>query len=102
IKEQRENGNWPAHRYGDKIENQRRTAMLTAYVARVLATSAPKNETRTSAKGTNTSAQKPDESLPALKRALEYLSPRIQEFDEPYLIASYALAALEVNDAVRA
>ena len=37
-----------------------------------------------------------------MKRALDYLAARVEEIDEPYLIASYALAALEVNDAARA
>ena len=37
IKQQRTDGSWAAHDYWDKTENSRRTAMLTAYVARVLA-----------------------------------------------------------------
>src|SRR5947207_10247610 len=33
IKQQRANGGWAAYDYGDKVENKRRTAMLTAYIA---------------------------------------------------------------------
>jgi uncharacterized protein YfaS (alpha-2-macroglobulin family) len=99
VKQQRADGSWAAHDYGDQVENKRRTALLTAYVARVLATTVP------SAKidGTSTTNQQPiKEVSPELKRALDYLSLRTEEIDEPYLIASYALAALEVNDAGRA
>jgi len=99
VKQQRGDGSWAAHDYGDKLENKRRTALLTAYVARVLGMTAP------SAKidGTSTVSQQPYKTLsPELKSALDYLATRVEEIDEPYLIASYALAALEVNDAARA
>ena len=41
IQQQRADGSWAAYDYGDKLENKRRTALLTAYVARVLAMTAP-------------------------------------------------------------
>ncbi len=99
VKQQRGDGSWAAHDYGDKVENKRRTALLTAYVARVLAITEPRNPAAT-AKSDNTA--KPTETSLALKRALDCLSLRTEEIDEPYLIASYALSALEVNDAGRA
>jgi len=37
----------------------------------------------------------------ALKHALDYLGQRVTELDEPYLIASYALAALDASDPSR-
>jgi CD109 antigen len=37
-----------------------------------------------------------------LKRALDYLAARVEEIDEPYLLASYALAAMEAGDWERA
>ncbi|HSP62201.1 MAG TPA: alpha-2-macroglobulin family protein, partial [Pyrinomonadaceae bacterium] len=99
VKQQRPDGSWAAHDYGDKLENKRRTALLTAYVARVLAMTAPPAKID----GTSTVSQLPYKVLsPELKRALDYLATRVEEIDEPYLIASYALAALEVNDAGRA
>jgi hypothetical protein len=98
VKQQSADGSWPAYDYGNKAENKRRTALLTAYVARVLAITEPRNPQ--AAKPDTTT--KPTETSLALKRALDYLSLRVEEIDEPYLIASYALAALEVNDAARA
>ncbi len=99
VKQQRADGSWAAHDYGDKTENKRRTALLTAYVARVLAMTAPSGKID----GTSTAKRQPlKETSPELKRALDYLAVRVEEIDEPYLIASYALAALEVNDAGRA
>lgn len=98
-KQQRADGSWPAYDYGNKLENKRRTALLTAYVARVLAMTAPSVKID----GTSTVSQQPYKVLsPELKRALDYLATRVEEIDEPYLIASYALAAIEVNDAGRA
>ncbi len=101
MKQQRADGSWAAHDYGNKVENQRRTALLTAYVARVLAMTEAKKDAAPSTQRGATAA-KPTDSLQALKRALDYLATRIDEIDEPYLIASYALAALEVNDRARA
>src|SRR6266404_2346235 len=97
VKQQRADGSWAAHDYGDKVENKPRTALLTAFVARVLAMTEAKNEVAASAKP-SASAPKPADSSLALKRALDYLSLRTEEIDEPYLIASYSLAALEASD----
>jgi uncharacterized protein YfaS (alpha-2-macroglobulin family) len=36
------------------------------------------------------------------KRVLDFLAARVNEIDEPYMIASYALAALDVGDTTRA
>src|SRR5205807_1138006 len=99
IKQQRADGSWAAYDYGDKLEDKRRTAMLTAYLARVLAMT--KSQPGSSVKGT-APAQKPDESSFVLKHTLDYLSLRVEESDEPYLIASYALALIDANDRARA
>jgi uncharacterized protein YfaS (alpha-2-macroglobulin family) len=99
VKQQRPDGSWAAHDYGDKLENKRRTALLTAYVARVLAMTAPPVKID----GTSTVSQQPSKVLsPELKRALDYLATRVEEIDEPYLLASYALAALDADDPGRA
>jgi hypothetical protein len=100
IKQQRPDGSWSAYDYGNKIENQRRTALLTAYIARVLAMTAPLAKIDGTAGATNNPATK--QASPELKRALDYLGARTEEIDEPYLIASYALAAIEVSDSGRA
>ncbi|HEV2861747.1 MAG TPA: MG2 domain-containing protein [Pyrinomonadaceae bacterium] len=85
-RQQRADGSWS----DDK--DARRTAFTTAFVARVLAAvqkrePAKKEESKT-------------EGAPAssLSRALKYLSARVAETDEPYLIASYALAAADAGD----
>jgi hypothetical protein len=101
IKQQRADGSWPAYDYGNKTEDRRRTALLTGYVARVLAMLEAKNAGRAQPKP-NPTAGKPTESALALKRADDYLSARAEEINEPYLIASYALVALDAGDPARA
>jgi len=101
IKQQRPDGSWTAYDYGSKTENRRRTALLTAYVARVLAISNQKDAALFQQKP-NATAPKPSESAAALKLALQYLSARVEEIDEPYLIASYAIAAIDAGDPARA
>jgi len=86
LKKQEKDGSWRAHEYWTGADHKRRSALLTAYVAHVLAM--------------NKSADK--ESSAALKRAFDYLTLRAVEIDEPYLMASYALAALEVKDTTTA
>ena len=85
IKQQRADGSWAVYKYHDREnEDKARTAMLTAYVARVMAMVSDKNKNA--------------ETEVVLKRALAYVSARVDEIDEPYLIASYALARLESGD----
>lgn len=99
IKEQRPDGSWTAYNYGNQTENRRPTALLTGYVARVLAMTAPV----TKIDGTSRVNQQRDRMVsPELKRALDYLSVRIEEINEPYLMASYAIAALDAGDPSRA
>jgi hypothetical protein len=86
-------GHWAAQDYWSKTENTERSAMLTAYIARVLATtkSAPASD----------SASKRLAALSDrdLSRALAWLGPRTQQQDEPYMIASYTLALLDSGSA---
>jgi hypothetical protein len=99
IKQQRTDGSWAAHDYGDKTENSRRSAMLTAYVARVLAMVSVPGAVAT---GPQANPPKPTERSIALKRALDYLGVHAGEIDEPYLIASYTLALIDSGDRLRA
>jgi len=97
LRQQRADGSWAAYDYGDKLENKRRTALLTAYIARVLAMTA--RSTRVDGASSASTQNSSKAVSPELKRALDYLAARIEEIDEPYLIASYALAALDAaND----
>ncbi len=100
-KQQREDGSWPAYDWGHK-EDRRRTALVTAFIARVLAASASdaKADVQTDAKPAVT-PDKPNadaKTQTPLQRALRFLSARIEEIDEPYLIASYALAASDAGE----
>jgi uncharacterized protein YfaS (alpha-2-macroglobulin family) len=99
IRQQRADGSWAAYDYSDKLENKRRTALLTAYIARVLAMTARSARADGATNASNQNASKA--VAPELKRALDYLAARIEEIDEPYLIASYALAALDAGDGPR-
>ncbi|HKC85875.1 MAG TPA: hypothetical protein VKG02_07875, partial [Blastocatellia bacterium] len=82
---QQPDGRWPL-RYRDEKEDAKRTALNTAFITRVLAMEKSKE-----AKADKAFAS-------ALSRALDYLAKRIEEIDEPYLIASYALAAMDAGE----
>jgi hypothetical protein len=95
IKQQRADGSWPAVDWRN-VEEKERTAMLTAFVTRALA-----QATHQSASTDNDSRQAPSQAA-QLERALDYLSRRAEEIDEPYLIAAYGLAAAEAHQPERA
>jgi len=82
VKQQGPDGSWRPAGWSD-AEARRRGVVLTAYIARVLA--------RTEA-----------EASAELKRALDFLGRESQQIDEPFLLASYALAAIDAKDAERA
>ncbi len=102
IKQQHTDGSWPAPSYWSGAEAQRRAALNTAYIARVLAATGLKitdggndnNDKKASGKTSSAS----NDPAAALQRALEFLSRRMDEIDEPYLIACYALAANEAGE----
>jgi hypothetical protein len=106
TRQQRSDGSWPAQNYSHDQENARRTSMLTAYVARVLASTRGSVEQKSGASAQSSQTTQSGQTAPAttdpLPRALAYLTPRVKEFDEPYLIASYALAAFDAHDVARA
>src|SRR5262249_39577277 len=80
LSQQQPDGRWLPH-YSSKKEDTKRTALNTAFIAHALASE-------------NSKEAKADKSFTAaLSRALDYLAKRSEEVDEPYLIASYALAA---------
>jgi hypothetical protein len=91
VKQQRPDGSWPAMS-SNKVENERQTGMLTALVARSLSQGLSCNSTSNS-----TSPEKL-----ALTKLLDYLDRRSNEMDEPYLIASYSLAASSACEPQRA
>jgi hypothetical protein len=92
IKQQKSDGRW-AVLDRDHTENPRRTALLTAVVARALAEAPPpppETNDRSAAESASAVAK-------ALDKALASLGGRAQEVDEPYLIATYALAAMKAH-----
>src|SRR6185369_3791984 len=78
LKRQREDGSWPSPDWHER-DRQGPSVVLTAYVSRVLA--------RTESGDSE-----------SLKRALNFLAGASQRIDEPYLLASYALAATGAKD----
>jgi hypothetical protein len=107
LKHQRADGAWPATEWQEKSEQQ--TVLLTAYVARVLAESGVKTQNTTaktsgagdSAKQSGAGSSQPDdnaEAVAALKRALDFLRPRAENSDDPYVLASFTLAATAIGE----
>jgi hypothetical protein len=94
VKEQRADGSWPGHRWND---NEPASAMTTALIARSLALDEKGRE-----KTASTNAAKQKTARDALLLALAFLSRKAEETDEPYLIASYALASLDAGEDERA
>ena len=88
IRQQRADGSWAAYAGDGDANGNRRSAILTSYVARILAMQ------RAAAKA-SPDDKSGTQTADALRRALAYLAPRTEEMDEPYLIASYALAAID-------
>ena len=66
--------------------------MLTAYIARMLVAA------KLTAETSGGNAQLAKTASAAVQHALAYLQPHIDAFDEPYVISSYALAALGAGD----
>jgi hypothetical protein len=96
IKQQRVDGSWGAYDYyPQQTENQRRTALLTAFIARVLAMTEPSLPSDDTIGAKQESHKTPSLEL---RRTLSYLATQINQIDEPYLIASYALAAIDAGD----
>ena len=82
VKQQRSDGSWlPPGR--NERDPRGPSVVLTAYVSRVL-------------------ARTDSEVSDSLKRALDFLARESQRMDEPYLLASYALAASAAKDVERA
>jgi hypothetical protein len=96
IKRQLADGSWPVNNYylQDSVD-QRRSALLTAFIARVLAMTEPAPALADSAAPKQESGKNGSSEL---SRALSFLTAKSEAIDEPHLIASYALAALDAGD----
>ena len=94
IRQQNMDGYWETKSSSSRVD-PRRTAMLTAFIARVLAAT----ESRKTVKANDD--QKISISL-HLSRALDYLTELATSAYEPHFLASYALAAIDANQMERA
>jgi A-macroglobulin TED domain/Alpha-2-macroglobulin family/Carboxypeptidase regulatory-like domain/MG2 domain/Alpha-2-macroglobulin bait region domain/A-macroglobulin receptor binding domain/Macroglobulin domain MG3/Type II secretion system (T2SS), protein G len=84
-------GHWAALEWSGN-ESSPRSVMLTAYIARMLVAS------KLTADASSGNAQIVKSTSLAVQHALSYLQPHVDALDEPYAIASYALAALGAGD----
>ena len=91
LEQQRADGSWARISVWEKVENTRRTTLLTAYVARILAMNA---------------VQKPDaanqKTTDARRKAFEYLNAKTGEITEPYALALYGIALFDAGDSAAA
>jgi hypothetical protein len=104
AKQQHADGSWSVYDGGSGPYELRRRALNTALIARLLAAS-EKLSRRNDHMLAKVSAGPDERWRSTIERALKYLSTRIDEIDEPYLIASYVLAAADsgnTQEAVRA
>jgi hypothetical protein len=92
---QDKNGSWPVYSWDRQIDAAK-TVSTTAYIATVLSRVAAGRR-----QGNENSPQAKHGSN-ALRGALDYLSAKIEETDEPYAIAAYALAAFDAGEPDRA
>jgi hypothetical protein len=92
LRQQRTDGSWPAHAYS-REEDKQQTALKTVFITRVLAATQKFSTTNTP-----TQADVAKEQAAPLKRALTYVAAQADESDEPYLIASLALAAADAGE----
>jgi hypothetical protein len=91
-------GRWKDEDYWwEGRDSSRPSAQLTAYIARTIAAS--KLSTDGESKNTKLLAGK---ALEEVRHALDFVEPHVASVDEPYLIAAYALAALDSGQEARA
>lgn len=88
LSQQQSDGRWLA-RDGNRPEDVRRSAILTAYIARTIAESGLAQSPQDAELKRRVNA--------AVNGALSYLKPRAQSMDEPYMISTYALLAFAVG-----
>jgi A-macroglobulin TED domain/Alpha-2-macroglobulin family/Carboxypeptidase regulatory-like domain/A-macroglobulin receptor binding domain len=84
-------GHWAARNW-DGTEDSRRSVLLTAYIARTIARS------KIATAATDADRERAKVVSAAALRALTYLRAHVEESDEPYAIASFALTADELGD----
>lgn len=86
LAQQRADGSWTRQYSRETIEDKRRAKILTTYIARVLAMT--QKDADEKSKNARTSLQK----------AFDYLKTRGDETDEPFALASFALALFDAGE----
>ena len=94
IKQQRPDGSWPSYVRHVGDADTGRATLTTVYIARVLAATE-----KPPAGNANGQADASKGQATPLRRALAYVAARAEEIDEPYLLASLALAASDAGEA---
>ena len=100
IKQQGTDGSWAPHQFAVTTATElRQRSMLTAYVARILAATEAKLVSETTERAV---LEERAALARSLKLAIDFVGQRSSQIDEPYLLASYALALIELRDVARA
>jgi phosphoribosylformylglycinamidine (FGAM) synthase PurS component len=98
IQQQLPDGSWTPSSSHDSSNKTtpRENLTLTSYIARVIAGVEAKSGGQ--GKAQTASGEKPTLAALALKHALDYLTSHLDEADDPYMLASYALAAMDAGE----
>ena len=104
LRQQRADGSWAAHTW-DGHEDKGQTTLTTGFVTRVLAATQefergannPAAQTSLAQTSPAQASAKQGQETP-LRRALRYTAARADESNEPYLVASLALAAADAGE----
>jgi hypothetical protein len=91
LRKAENDGRWIARDWQHSVD-PRQTLIVTAYIARVIANLDLHGAISASDVGLEKQVSE------TLKHSLEYLAAKVAETDEPYLIASYALALPKLSD----
>jgi hypothetical protein len=90
FRQQQPDGRWIAHRWYKSMPVE--DAILTAYIAHILAATHP----------SNSDAKKASLEEAAIRRSLDNVATATQNYSDPYLFASYGLAAFAAGQPERA
>ena len=102
LKQQKSDGAWVQTHYRNSSGERSESSLLTSYIARTLTMTGQGGPFTTGkAASTQIAPTKDGDRENAVNMALAELEKRAAEIDEPYLIASFALAAFGAHDDLR-
>ncbi|HYJ46086.1 MAG TPA: alpha-2-macroglobulin family protein, partial [Pyrinomonadaceae bacterium] len=100
IGQQRPEGSWSVDNGSDKLA-LRADAVLTSYIARILSSVEAKSKDKAVTAPATSGGQKSSPVAVSITRALDYLARHLDEVNDAYMLAAYALAAEAVGDDAR-